>query len=167
MCFCGSVLFLFEVMLVLFYQCTVTQLEKQNNWWKCIFVTDWILHQNSIHHAIKYVATVRCLIMAALLWCFCLVQWLFFNAIFIKCLRSWLGRIDNWRKIASAAMMTKFGVSRPNLKGGLWIYKCPCLHYIQCLKKVWVPYLSLFSISHPIIPSLICDRLNFQCTSFL
>ena len=51
--------------------------EKQDNW-KCIFAINRRAY--SIHCTIKYVATV---ITAALLWCFCGVQWLFIHVFYI------------------------------------------------------------------------------------
>ena len=49
---------------VAFSLCKITQLEKQDNR-KCIFATDGILEQKSIHRTFKCVATVTCLIMPA------------------------------------------------------------------------------------------------------
>ena len=82
---------------VVYSLCKITQLEKQDNW-KCIFATDGILEQNSVRRTFKCVATVTCLIMAAPLWCFCGVQWLFIHVIYIKCLGFWLERKDSWKK---------------------------------------------------------------------
>ena len=54
--------------------------EKQDNW-KCIFAINRRAY--SIHCTIKYVATVTCSITAALLWCFCGVQWLFIHVFYL------------------------------------------------------------------------------------
>ena len=93
--------FLIEVCWLLYYVvyslCKITQLEKQDNQ-KCIFATDGILEQNSVHRTFKCVATVTCLIMAAPHWCFCGVQWLFIHVIYIKCLGFWLERKGSWKK---------------------------------------------------------------------
>ena len=82
---------------VVYSLCKITQLEKQDNW-KCIFVTDGILEQNSVRRTFKCVATVTCLIIAAPHWCFCGVHWLFIHVIYIKCLGYWLERKDSWKK---------------------------------------------------------------------
>ena len=82
---------------VVYPQCKITQLEKQDNQ-KCFFATDGILEQNSVRRTFKCVATVTCLIMAAPLWCFYGVQWLFIHVIYIKCLDFWLERKDGWKK---------------------------------------------------------------------
>ena len=72
---CGSIfsIILIEVCwlpyCVLYCQCKLTQLEKQNNR-KCIFATDGILKQNSVRRTFKCVATVICLILAESRWCF-------------------------------------------------------------------------------------------------
>ena len=82
---------------VVYSQCKITQLEKQNNR-KYIFATDGILEQNSVRRTFKCVATVTCLMMAAPHWCFCGVQWLFIHVIYIKYLGFWLERKDSWKK---------------------------------------------------------------------
>ena len=82
---------------VVYFQCKITQLEKQDNR-KCVFATDGIFEQNSVCRTFQSVATVTCLIMAAPLWCFWGAQWLFVHVIYIKCLISWLERRDSWKK---------------------------------------------------------------------
>ena len=93
--------FLIEVCWLLYFvvypQCKITQLEKQDNQ-KCIFATDGILEQNSVRRTLKCVTTVTCLVMAVPLWCFCGVQWLFIHVIYMKCLGFWLERKDSWKK---------------------------------------------------------------------
>ena len=101
---------------VVYFQCKITQLEKQDNW-KCVFATDGISEQNSVRRTFQSVATVTCLIMAAPLWCFWGAHWLFVHVIYIKCLGSWLERRDSWKKeIPSVAMMTNFGFGPPVLE---------------------------------------------------